>query len=59
MMVDGPGTIGLHPKGWNEVEGGRRQLFCFAMQSQAGVPMRLAAWGGWAAETSCHRTLQD
>ncbi|MBN8931037.1 MAG: hypothetical protein J0G97_03755 [Rhizobium pusense] len=34
MMVDGPETIGLHPKGRNEVEGGRRRLFCFALQSR-------------------------
>ena len=34
MMVDGPGTIGPHPKGRNAMEGGRRQLFCFAMQSR-------------------------
>lgn len=33
-MVDGPGTIGLHPKGRNTVEGGRRRLFCFALQSR-------------------------
>ena len=34
MMVDGPGTIGLHPRGRNEMEGGRQQLFCVAMQSR-------------------------
>jgi len=34
MMVDGPGTIGLHPWGRNNVEGGRRQLFWLAMQSR-------------------------
>jgi hypothetical protein len=34
MMVDGPETIGLHPKGGNAVGGGRRRLFCLAMQSR-------------------------
>jgi hypothetical protein len=33
MVVVRPGTISPHLKGWNEVEGGRRQLFCLAMQS--------------------------
>ncbi|WP_105383661.1 hypothetical protein [Neorhizobium alkalisoli] len=31
-----PGTIGPHSQGWNEVEGGRRRLFCFAMQAEGG-----------------------
>src|SRR5262249_53241493 len=28
------GRSAPHPQGWNAVEGGRRQLFCFAMQSR-------------------------
>ncbi len=35
MGVGRPGTIGPHPEGAEtSVEGGRRQLFCFAMQSR-------------------------
>ena len=29
------------------------------MQSRTGVPIRLAAWGGWAAEKSRRRTLRE
>ncbi|WP_125270171.1 hypothetical protein [Agrobacterium sp. FDAARGOS_525] len=46
MGVVRPGTLGPHPKGWNEVEGGRRRLFCFAMQSRTGVP-HAACRMGW------------
>jgi len=34
MAVVRPEAIDPHPKGWNEVEGGRRRLFWFAMQSR-------------------------
>jgi len=46
MMVDRPGTIGPHPKDRNKVEGGRRQLFCMAMQSRPSGRRRKKADGG-------------
>ena len=49
MGVVRPGTIGPHPKGWNEVEGGRRRLFCFAMQSRR---RRKKNWRRTLRETS-------
>ncbi|WP_371349268.1 hypothetical protein [Ancylobacter sp. IITR112] len=34
MAVDRPEAIDPHPKGRNEMEGGRGWLFCLAMQSR-------------------------
>jgi hypothetical protein len=52
MAVVKPEAISPHLKGWNEVEDGRRRLFCFAMQSA------LARGGKKAGDGRCGRMIE-